>query len=371
MLKQYDCGEEEYHQITLNELWSQKEGTSKDVIFATSRAFAMARKQMLLNELKTLYYALTKIRFKQQCPEVIMINKYELGTFLGLDIESDYLNRNLNRAIGKMPKHSFLQFKNEKKGAYDNGNFIRRVNIYGDDVRIWIEPCYLPLFGELDSYIIGLITDIQKCSSDRSILFYEYLMAHTDSRLKTNAVELGVKPLKELFRISKETYVDKKTGHFDRSKFEKRIIDPICNNLSKTEKLTLLEQSDGKYYTKIYRGSRVAAYHFDWVATSRPRIATAIEVKELQEKVDKNPQILKVAKDIVAGKEKPEYKLSPKKECLQNDFLQGTLKDDIELIELLSDIKYMKTKEEKEKYMRKHGYEWNENEQMYKKIKEK
>ena len=69
--------------------------------------------------------------------------------------------------------------------------------------------------------------------------------------------------------------------------------------------VTLILQPDGKYYQKIKRGNRVSHYQFFWEFTARPGIASAQEIRELQERVDKNPQVLKVAKDLIEGQKRP------------------------------------------------------------------
>ena len=69
--------------------------------------------------------------------------------------------------------------------------------------------------------------------------------------------------------------------------------------------INLIVQSDGKLYEKVKRGNRVAGYRFYWTFTSHPAIASAEEVHEIRKAVDADPQVLKVAKDIVDGKKKP------------------------------------------------------------------
>jgi hypothetical protein len=93
-------------------------------------------------------------------------------------------------------------------------------------------------------------------------------------------------------------------GSFDRSNFEKRVIDPICDDIKGCRMINLVMQSDGKPYEKVKRGNRVLGYRFSWTFTSHPAVASAEEVAEIQERVDRNPQILKVAKDMLDGEKK-------------------------------------------------------------------
>ena len=176
-------------------------------------------------------------------------------------------------------------------------------------------------------------------NSDRAVMFYDELLSHSDSRKEINEAEIGVKRLKDIFGIPKEgknSYV-RSDGHFDRPAFEARVIDPICEALSKTERVQLILQPNGKFYEKVKRGNRVVAYRFYWILTNRPKIATAKEVKEIQERVDQDPQILKVAKDIVKGEKKPKKsKKTNAKTEKYNDFIQGSLIDDIDIIDKIA-----------------------------------
>ena len=108
----------------------------------------------------------------------------------------------------------------------------------------------------------------------------------------------------------------RKNGGFDRSNFEKNVIDPICEDLEKCEMIKLLivgetadeKAKDGKkkkiYYEKVKDSNRVIGYRFHWAFSARPQIATAEKVKEIKDEAIKDPVLLKVAGDIVKGKKK-------------------------------------------------------------------
>ena len=68
--------------------------------------------------------------------------------------------------------------------------------------------------------------------------------------------------------------------------------------------INLVVQPDGNYYEKVKRGGRVDGYRFYWTFSAYPGVATAGEVAEIQERVDKDPRVLKVAKDIVEGEKR-------------------------------------------------------------------
>ena len=54
-------------------------------MFAVSKIFARARKQMNIDEYKTFVYALTNIDWTREMPETITLDKKELAEILGID----------------------------------------------------------------------------------------------------------------------------------------------------------------------------------------------------------------------------------------------------------------------------------------------
>lgn len=301
--------DEEYHQLSFEDIFEQD---VKPNLFAVSRVFAEARKQMNLAEYKAFTYALSQISWKEECPSVMHLDKKEVARVVGIEADTDHLSTDLKRAIGDMPKHSYLSFSDEDSKTWVNGSFVSTVAMFKNVVRIRMNPDFLSLFGNLDkNYITMWSGDIYQMHSERAIKFYELLRENSDTRLSLNVGTVGIRKFKELFDIPKDgegSYMNQKTGHFDRYNFEKFVIDPICRDLTKTRMLQLVIQSDGKYYEKVKRGNRIIAYKFCWTITMHPRVAASSEVKEIQDKVDKNPKVLKVAKNIVEGKAKPKKK---------------------------------------------------------------
>ena len=301
MLRETD---ETFHQVELDEYF---EGEIKGNLFAVSRIFAEARKQMNLPEYKAFTLALTSVRWKETCPEVLYLDKKSVAKIIGVSSDPDHLSQDLKRSIGELPLHSYLEFADKDKDVYVNGCFITTIAFYKNRVRLRMNPDYLSLFGDLDkNYLTMWSGDIFKMRSERAVKFYEVLRENSDTRKEMQTGTISIRFLKELFGIPKDgkgSYMYK--GHFRRPEFEKRVIDAICEDLAQTEMIQLIVQPDGKYYEKIKRGNRVIAYKLYWTITSHPRVASAAEVREIQDKVDENPQVLKVAKDIVKGQKKP------------------------------------------------------------------
>ena len=321
--------DEQYHQFSLEEYF---QGDVKPNLFAVSRIFAEARKQMTIAEHKTLVYALSQIRWKEKCPDTLYLDKKELAKVVGINSDIDHLSENLNRSIGEMPKHSFLRFSDKDKGMYLNGNFVRTVAMFKNVVRIRLEEEFLGLFGNLETnYLTMWSEDVFRMKTERAVLFYELLRDNSDTRLVQNTGTVSIRKFKELFDIpatGKGSYLTK-DGHFARTHFEKYVIDPICEELTKTKMIQLILQPDGRYYEKVKRGGRVIAYKFFWTVSLHPAVASAEEVRELQERVDKDPQMLKIAKDILKGEKKRAGKRNQFNEFQQNEYDWNQLESEI------------------------------------------
>lgn len=291
-------------QITLEQILEPPER-----LIGVARAAADLWKQLTFAEQKTLVYALTYFEFsKPSKTEYIYLNKKVLAKILDIESDPDHLSVNLYKAIRPIKKHSSLVV-NEKEFQFD-GDVVANTLRYKDTIRIKFDTDALFLFTNLLNFEPGFITmwstDIFGMRSNRSVIFYEELRQNTDTRKNVNETLFGVKTLKKMFNIpetGKGSYMREKGG-FNRTEFERKVINPLCDDLKKTKMIQLLMQPDGKYYEKVKSGNRVDGYRFHWIYTSHPSVATATEVKQIQERVDKNPEVLKVAKDILSGEKK-------------------------------------------------------------------
>lgn len=277
-------------------------------LIGVSKIFARAKKEMSLAEYKTFVYSLTKFRFKECNKPFIYLDKKILGEVLGIHSDNNHLSQDIFDNIKELPKHSFIEISDRDKGIFDSGCIITRITSLKNQFRIKYDDEYLKLFSNLQDgeYITLWSSDILSMKSSRSIDFYEYLREHTDTRDAVNKGIISIKLIKEMFNIPKEgkgSYMREKGG-FDRANFEKRVIDPLFEDLANCKMITPVKQANGKYFEKVKKGNRVIGYCFFWTYSAYPRVASANEVKEIKECVDKNPEVLKVAKDIVNGQKK-------------------------------------------------------------------
>lgn len=287
---------------------------------AVSNVFAHARKYMSLNEQKAFVYALSQLKFTEEAQsDYIKLDKKVLAKILGINAE-DYrhLSCNLFDELKEMPRHSYIEIDEKDLDLQSNGFLITSITRFKHIIRLRFNREYMGLFTNLSSdYITLWSSDIFKMGSRRSVKFYELLRSFSySSHLESDGVYAygwGVKAFKDLFGIPKDgegSYMTK-DGHFSRTHFEKRVLDPLCEDLAKCKMIHLIMQPDGKYYTKVKQGNRVSYYGFRWTVTKYPGVASAAEVKEIQEKVDADPRILKIAKDAVAGNKKKKVSKVP------------------------------------------------------------
>lgn len=301
--------------------------TEPQEVFAISRIFERARKEMNLAEQKAFVFALSHLRFTEKAPSnIISVNKGKLTEILGINAGTDHKSQNLYRAIKNMPGHSQIEIlkEDQEKYGYKSGIVVEEVTVdYTNLVKIEIREKYMSLFTELlkeDKSNAGYLTmwasDIFGMKSERSVEFYGKLRAKTDSRLEINSSIFGVKTLKEIFKIPKSgkgSYVRAKDG-FDRSNFEKKVIDPICEDLKKTKMIQLLMQPDGKYYEKVKNGKSVSGYRFFWTFSQYPAVMISEDVKQIIEKKPKKAR---------------ETKEQPRQQNRFNNFQQRNYDDDL------------------------------------------
>lgn len=280
-------------------------------LFAVSRIFSRARKQMNLPELKAFTYALANLKFTESNSNKLLLDKKTLAAIVGVNSDPNHLSEDLKRSIGQLPLHSHIEIDDADLDFYESGVVVTSLRMYKKRVCITLNPDYMPLFSKLEkNYLTMWSGDIYKMKSERSIIFYELLRENTDSRIEINEATIGIKKFKELFHIpesGKGSYMRENSG-FNRYEFERKVIDPICADLSKSKMITLLVMPDGKYYEKIKQNGRVRGYKFFWVYTSHPAVATAAEVNSIQKRIDEEPEVLKVAKDIINGKKNAKTK---------------------------------------------------------------
>lgn len=306
-------------QITLEEVLGPPQR-----LIAVSMVFARARKEMSLAEQKTFVYALAQLRFKEEAKTLyVRLDKKKLANVLGIHSDPDHLSVDVFDNIKELPRHSYIEFADRDRDFYTSGLLVTSIVSFKNIVRLRFNEDYISLFTGLSTQYITLWSeDIFRMTSKRSVQFYEFLRQNTDTRQRVQDIGLGVKALKDMFSIPKAgkgSYMRSKGG-FNRTEFEKKVIEPLCEDLKNCKMIQLILQQNGKYYEKVKRGNRVEGYRFYWTFSAYPAVADASEIREIQEKIDKDPKVLKVAKDIIEGEKRTKKRV--KKENTFNNFEQ-------------------------------------------------
>jgi plasmid replication initiation protein len=227
-------------------------------LFAVSKIFAQARKEMNTAELKAFTFALTHIKFKDpNASNKIRLDKKTLANIVGIDSNCTDLSQHLKRSLKDLPKHSHFIIENESADENDENAFemesgitITSLRFYRNYVVMTFNPDYMPLFAGLDKdYITMWSGDIFRMQSERSITFYEQLRLYSDTSQLMCKHGFGVKAIKDLFDIPKDgkgSYM-RPDGHFNRPAFEKKVLDPLVEDLSKCKMIQLVANEDGSF----------------------------------------------------------------------------------------------------------------------------
>ena len=232
-------------QMTLEDIYKPPER-----LFAVSRIFARARKEMSLPEQKTFVYALSEMKFKEKAvTNVVKLDKKVLARIIGLKSDTDHLSGELYNSIKNLPKHSYIQIDEKDIDLQSSGFLVSSVTRFKNVVRLRLNEEYMGLFTGLSTeYITMWSADIFQMKSKRTVQFYEYLRQITDDREEINTVLLGVKAIKEMFSIPLNgdgSYI-KSNGHFNRAEFEKKVVQSLCDDLKGCRMINLVVQPDGK-----------------------------------------------------------------------------------------------------------------------------
>lgn len=301
-------------QLTIEDIFS----SHPERMVAVSNIFARARKNMSVAEQKTFVLALSQLEWTKAPNEqsnIVHIDKKTLQSVLGYKSDSTDISENIWREIKDLAPHSHIEIADRDKDIYDSGMFITRISRRSNwsYYRIKFEEEYFPLFTGLnEKYITMWSMDIFQMKHKRSMHFYELLRQMSFDRYEVGnnlyTYGWGIKALKEMFDIPKEgkgSYMrSTKNGGFNRSEFEKKILDPICEDLMKCKMIQLVIQENGKPYVKVKNGKSVQGYQFYWMLSQRPLLAEPNEVKAIADRVDKDPQVLKVVRDVLKGEGK-------------------------------------------------------------------
>lgn len=200
-------------------------------------------------EQRLFYITLASIKPNQKENE-IEIDKKAMMDMLGFT--SHHYYSRIRPMFLKLMQNSMICFGDNE--IWCDGFLFSKVRTTKKKVYVTVDQDYIPLLIELQPGFTRLLSDDAiSFKSKFSMLLYQQLM-----RWNTKGIYgATTRQLKELFGLSKEDYVNAKTGRFDRYTFEQRTIDVAINDINEKSKcITNLRVEKRK------KGNRVQGYVF-------------------------------------------------------------------------------------------------------------
>ena len=272
-------------------------------MIGVSKVFARAKKKMTLSEFKAFVYCLCHVRWKEAMPSDVYLDKKVLSKIIDVSDNPAHLSRNIRLSIGNLIEHSVIEFAARDRIRWKKGALVTDLSLDENGVvKVSFNQNYAGIFGNLDKdFILMWSRDIFRMQAEKSVSFYEDLRLNCDTRV-TNIRTFTLEYLKKLFDMpdsGRGSYV-MKDGRFNYTGFERKVLDPICEDMKRCEMIQLVS-TDDKPYQKIKQGRQVIGYEFIWNVSNRPRVADANTVQETRHLIEKNPKIMKIAMDAANG----------------------------------------------------------------------
>lgn len=290
-----------------------KETQENKGLIAISKTLARAKDGMSMQEKKLMAICLSKIEWKNVANNLeIWMDKEEIMELLGSTIDSSDRSTYLRKLAQETVRHSELHFDGKDKDEWEDMPLFTRRKSTKNQLMMELYQGAANLVQGLEcEYITLFLRDILRFDSNidglRAYTLYEYLRMNSDNR-RINTRIISTKEFKELFNIPKDgkgSYM-RDSGGFDRTNFEKYVIEPVLRMLGACEHVVLHERGrkpNGEriYYTKIKKHGLVQGYELMYTINKYPRAVKPETIIDVQE----NPVDLKIAQDVKERKKKP------------------------------------------------------------------
>ena len=220
----------------------------------TYRKFGSENKGKLvitITDLKLFYMALTKVKWAMENGTFDVVLKTEEVCEI-LKIEKDrHAYSNIRKACEHLAKVSWIAFSGKDREKYNDGFLVTGSEGLGEG-RIAVSlngHKFGFLFENLlehKDFLTMWVNDIYRLNSTSSYLLYEDLRAHSDTRI-TNVRFYEDNEIKELFKIpleGKGSYMHtvNNTLQFNRSEFERKILNPASWDIAECDMICLQPQ---------------------------------------------------------------------------------------------------------------------------------
>lgn len=254
-----------------------------DEMTAISRSLMQTQIDWSPEDKKLFVMCLTKIKWSESGnSNVVVLDKKEIIESLSLNIGADQRSKYVRNAFKRLMAGSMVHWTDPKdKERWTESYLITEVTSKRGVIEVTINKKYMPHLEDLakgvSSYITMWSSDIYSFRSRFSFALFEELRLHYDSRKHNNYRRYTTRQLKELFGLDKEDYMrSKEMGGFNRSAFERRVLDVAVQEINRTKMMSILPILTGsleeptskrgdtgvKLYRKIKENGRVKWYEF-------------------------------------------------------------------------------------------------------------
>lgn len=237
-------------------------------IIAMDNTLTKKATKFSVDEQRLFYITLASIKPDQKGNEIEIDKKSMIDM---LEFSSRDVYSRIRPMFKKLAMASWIEFGDDE--IFDDGFLISAVRTTKKKVYVTIADKYIPLLIQLQPGFTRLLSDDAiSFKSKYSMLLYQQLMRWN----KKGIFGATTKELKTLFGMTKDDYVNKKTGRFDRYNFEKRTIELAITDINEKSKCI-----KNLRYEKKKKGSRVQGYvfYYDYVDPNefRPNYTKAVE----------------------------------------------------------------------------------------------
>ena len=241
-----------------------------NAVFGVSHDFTRLKMDFSMIEIKVLAYALTEVDFTKPMLDSIVIDKKALARELGWKEDSSHRSVKLRKSLEKMAEHGKAVLRNERwEESNETVTLIDSVDFSSlrEKIIIRFTEESKRFFGNLHNgdFITIKTSDVFNMKHKRAFIFYMFLRRYSDSRDESNDTWLSTKLIKDMFSMPIEAYMRKEKG-FNRSQFEHKVLDHICDDIKKCKMIQLIPIGEGKAYEKIKDdfSFRIRGYGFRW-----------------------------------------------------------------------------------------------------------
>lgn len=265
---------------------------------------------------KLLCFALSHIKWSEgENNNIIILDKRDALDAMGISWDADHEKQVIKEMCAYLKKNTEIEFNGKDADNWETGNivaFAKSLNSRKFSIEISkgmmdhfekLGPDYGRRFFTL--YLSDIIGFSNDATGARALSLYK--LARQSVRPDgTLQMTITTKQIKELFNIPKDgpgSYMrDEAHGGFDRSKFESRVLDPVCCELKECKHVRLVmdEDAEKKDYAKIKKNGRVVGYRFSFNYDAHPaRTFTDQKIDEIADALRKDPRLAKIAEDVI------------------------------------------------------------------------